>query len=125
MGKKVTTRKVRWLRTYDASGAAIVEIPSQPNEKPLSGRPSPQQGCNSEITRIQVAEDSRQWWTLGLKLLAIGLCAPQSAKDGAVYPRSIFPATKLRRIFELSFLAGPDKTVNREAPLRLALSAKA
>jgi hypothetical protein len=38
---KVIVRKVRWLRTYDACGAAIAEVPLQLNERPLSGAALP------------------------------------------------------------------------------------
>lgn len=76
----IITRKVRWIRTYDASGAAIVEIPLQADEKPRSGRPLPEQGCNVEITRIQLAGDSRQWWTLGLEAYGDFDSAPRNLR---------------------------------------------
>jgi hypothetical protein len=63
----VTVRKVRWLRTYDGSGAAIVEIPLQLIERPLSGAGLRQHGCNVEITKVQRDRDPRQWWTLGFE----------------------------------------------------------
>jgi hypothetical protein len=64
---KVIVRKVRWLRTYDASGAAIAEIPLQLDERPLGGAALPQHGCNVEITKVLLDGDSRQWWTLGFE----------------------------------------------------------
>jgi hypothetical protein len=64
---KVIVRKVRWLRTYDASDAAIVEIPLQLNERPLSGAALPQHGCNVELTKVLLDRDPRQWWTLGFE----------------------------------------------------------
>jgi hypothetical protein len=64
---RVIVRKVRWLRTYDSSGAAIVEIPLQLNEMPLSGAALPQHGCNVEITKVLLDGDPRQWWTLGFE----------------------------------------------------------
>ena len=67
MTKRMIIQKTRWIRTYDTSGAAIVEIPLQADEKPLNGQPLPQQGCNVEITKIQIAEEPRQWWTLGFE----------------------------------------------------------
>ena len=67
MTKRMIIQKTRWIRTYDTSRAAIVEIPLQADEKPLNGQPLPQQGCNVEISKIQIAEDSRQWWTLGFE----------------------------------------------------------
>jgi hypothetical protein len=67
MTKRMIIQKTRWIRTYDTSRAAIVEIPLQADEKPLNGQPLPQQGCNVEISTIQIAEDSRQWWTLGFE----------------------------------------------------------
>jgi hypothetical protein len=35
MTKRMIIQKTRWIRTYDTSGAAIVEIPLQADEKPL------------------------------------------------------------------------------------------
>ena len=67
MTKRMIIQKTRWIRTYDTSRAAIVEIPLQADEKPLNGQPLPQQGCNVEISKIQLAEDPRQWWTLGFE----------------------------------------------------------
>ena len=67
MTKRIIIQKTRWIRTYDTSRAAIVEIPLQADEKPLNGQPLPQQGCNVEISKIQIAEDPRQWWTLGFE----------------------------------------------------------
>jgi hypothetical protein len=65
--KKMVVQKTRWLRTYDTTRADIIEIPLQADEKPLNGQPLPRQGCNVEFTKIQVAEDPRQWWTLGFE----------------------------------------------------------
>jgi hypothetical protein len=67
MTKRMIIQKTRWIRTYDTSRAAIVEIPLQADEKPLNGQPLPQQGCNVEISTIRIAEDPRQWWTLGFE----------------------------------------------------------
>jgi hypothetical protein len=64
---KMIVRKIRWLRTYDGSGAAIVEVPLQFNERPLSAAALPQHGCNVEITKILLDGDPRQWWTLGFE----------------------------------------------------------
>jgi hypothetical protein len=35
MTKRMIIQKTRWIRTYDTSRAAIVEIPLQADEKPL------------------------------------------------------------------------------------------
>ena len=67
MTKRMIIQKTRWIRTYDTSRVALVEIPLQADEKPLNGQPLPQQGCNVEISKIQIAEDPRQWWTLGFE----------------------------------------------------------
>jgi hypothetical protein len=67
MTKRMIIQKTRWIRTYDTSRAAIVEIPLQADGKPLNGQPLPQQGCNLEISKIQIAEEPRQWWTLGFE----------------------------------------------------------
>jgi hypothetical protein len=67
MTKRMAIQKTRWIRTYDTSRAAIVEIPLQADEKPLSGQPFPQQGCILEISKIQIAGEARQGWTLAFE----------------------------------------------------------
>lgn len=85
MTRTVIARKVRWLRTYDTSGTAIVEIPLQADEKPLNGGMLPQQGCNVEITKIQVAEDPGQWWTLGFEAFGDLDSAPRNLRKAAEF----------------------------------------
>jgi hypothetical protein len=88
--EKVIVRKVRWLRTYDASSAAIVEIPLQLNERPLSGAALPQQGCNVELTKILLDGDPRQWWTLGFEAFGDLDSAPVNLHDGRLSPHGHF-----------------------------------
>jgi hypothetical protein len=65
--ERTIVRKVRWLRTYDASRDAIAEIPLGADEKPVNGQPLPPQGVNVKITKIEAAADARLWWTLGFE----------------------------------------------------------
>jgi hypothetical protein len=81
----MTVQKTRWLRTYDTSQADIVEISLQANEKPLNGQPLPRQGCNVEITKIRLAEDPRQWWTLGFEAFGDLDSAPANLQMTAQY----------------------------------------
>jgi hypothetical protein len=74
--REVVVRKVRRLRTYDGSGDAIVEIPLQLNERPLSGAALPHHGCNVEITKVLLDRNPRQWWTLGFEAFGDLDCAP-------------------------------------------------
>jgi hypothetical protein len=85
MSKKIIIRKVRWLRTYDMSGAAIAEIPLQADEQPLNGEPLPRQGCNVEITNIHVAESSSQWWTLSFEAFGGLDSAPRNLRKAAQF----------------------------------------
>jgi hypothetical protein len=65
--ERTIVRKLRWLRTYDASRDAIVEIPLGVDEKPVNRQPLPPQGVNVEIAKIEAAEDTGLWWTLGFE----------------------------------------------------------
>ena len=97
MTKRIIIQKTRWIRTYDTSRAAIVEIPLQADEKPLNGQPLPQQGCNVEISKIQIAEDPRQWWTLGFEAFGDLDSVPGNLlKTAQFLINSLLPASNLR-----------------------------
>ena len=59
--------KTRWLRKFDTSKFVRSEIPLDPNEKPKTGYSVPAQGCNVELTEVQMAGHSGVWWTLGFE----------------------------------------------------------
>jgi hypothetical protein len=59
--------KTRWLRKFDTSKYVRSEIPLDPNEKPTAGYSLPVQGCNVELTEVQMAGHSGMWWTLGFE----------------------------------------------------------
>ena len=62
----VRVEKERWLRKFDTSGAAVVEVPLGTRSKPVEeDRPLPGSGCNVELTRLAVA--GSVWWTLGFE----------------------------------------------------------
>ena len=63
----VAVTKTRWLRTFDTSKSVRVEIPLNSNEKPQFGYSLPAQGCNAELTEVQLPNRSEQWWTLGFE----------------------------------------------------------
>ncbi|HYP57799.1 MAG TPA: hypothetical protein VEQ35_05890 [Beijerinckia sp.] len=60
-------QKTRWLRVFDTSGPAVEEVLLGADAKPLSGHQLPVQGCNVEITKVELAAHSRPWWTLGFE----------------------------------------------------------
>jgi hypothetical protein len=64
---RIITRKQRWLRKLDASGVSVEEVPLGADEMPLDGRPLPGDGCNLELTRIDVDGPAPIWWTLGFE----------------------------------------------------------
>ena len=59
--------KTRWLRKFDTSKYVRSEIPLDPNERPTAGYLLPVQGCNVELTEVQMAGHSGMWWTLGFE----------------------------------------------------------
>jgi hypothetical protein len=64
--------KTRWLRKFDTSKYVRSEIVLGANEKPTSGQSLPVQGCNVELTEVEMAGHAGRWWTLGYE--AFGDC---------------------------------------------------
>ena len=65
--KKVAVTKTRWFRQFDLSESIRVEVPLDSNEKPQFGYSLPVQGCNVELTEVQLPNRSEAWWTLGFE----------------------------------------------------------
>ena len=59
--------KTRWLRKFDTSKYVRLEILLGANEKPKTGYPLPVQGCDVELTEIEMAGHAGRWWTLGFE----------------------------------------------------------
>ena len=64
---EVALTKTRWLRKFDTSKYVRSEIPLDANEKPKVGHSLPAQGCNVELTEVQIVGHSEVWWTLGFE----------------------------------------------------------
>jgi hypothetical protein len=62
----IKTKKKRWLRKFDMTGAEPPEIPMLKDDAPADHRPFPQQGCNVELTRIEL-EHEQVWWSFGFE----------------------------------------------------------
>ncbi len=58
----ISTTKLRWLRKLDTSGPVAREVPLGQDEQPLTGE-RVAEGCNVELTRVEVAGDQNVWWT--------------------------------------------------------------
>jgi len=126
MTKGMIIQKTRSIRTYDTSRAAIVEIPLQADEKPLNGQPLPQQGCNVEISKIQIAEEPRQWWTLGFEAFGDLDSAPGNLlKTTQFLIAHSFPLPICGEFLNCPLLAGTDQIVKGGAPHTSAVLAKA
>jgi hypothetical protein len=67
LADEVAVTKTRWLRKFDASKYVRLEIPLGANEKPAPGHSLPVQGCNIELTEIEMAGHAGRWWTLGFE----------------------------------------------------------
>jgi hypothetical protein len=63
----VAVTKTRWLRKFDTSKYVRSEIPLGANERPKADYLLPLQGCNVELTEIEIAGHAARWWTLGFK----------------------------------------------------------
>jgi len=64
---EVSVTKTRWLRKFDTSELARVEIPLGSNEEPKSGYVAPVQGCNVELTEVRRLNQPDVWWTIGFE----------------------------------------------------------
>ena len=65
-GSTVPVEKVRWLRKFDTAKQPPEEIPVDIKEKPVGGQALPTFGCNVELTRIRLPNNTI-WWTLGFE----------------------------------------------------------
>jgi hypothetical protein len=63
----LATTKTRWLRKFDTVKHVRAEIPLDANEKPTKGHSLPAQGCNVELTDVQIPGHAGAWWTLGFE----------------------------------------------------------
>jgi hypothetical protein len=59
--------KTRWLRKFDTSKYVRSEVPLDANEKPTKAYLLPVQGCNVELTEVQIGGHAGVWWTLGFE----------------------------------------------------------
>jgi hypothetical protein len=93
MADRVITKKVRWLRKFDTTDSATLEIPLGPDERPLNGRSLPPEGCNMELTKVVVIDQPARWWTLGFEAFGGLESAPAHLRKAVSYVRSAsFPS---------------------------------
>jgi hypothetical protein len=64
---EVAITKTRWLRKFDTSKYVRSEIPLDAGGRPNKGYSLPVQGCNVELTEVQIVGHSEVWWTLGFE----------------------------------------------------------
>jgi len=64
---EVAVTKTRWLRQFDTSQPDRVEIPLDADERPKANHTMPVQGCNVELTEVNMLGRSGMWWTLGFE----------------------------------------------------------
>jgi hypothetical protein len=62
----IGVQKHRWLRKFDTGSPVPVEIALDTNERPVQNHRLPQEGCNIELTKLQVLRGD-DWWTLGFE----------------------------------------------------------
>lgn len=64
----VALEKTRWLRKFAGTTSGLDEVALGADEKPKSGGPMPDRGCNVEVTRVVfLRPEGGAWWTLGLE----------------------------------------------------------
>ena len=95
--------KTRWLRKLDTSKYVRSEIALGANEKPTSGHSLPVQGCNVELTEVEMAGHAGRWWTLGYEAFGDFESAPTNVTL-TVLPEKRF---LLRTIGSGAFLSYP------------------
>ena len=64
---EVGLTKTRWLRKFDTSEHVRSDIPLTAGGRPNKGYSFPVQGCNVELTEVQIVGHSEVWWTLGFE----------------------------------------------------------
>ncbi|HEU5181868.1 MAG TPA: hypothetical protein VFW45_13855 [Candidatus Polarisedimenticolia bacterium] len=67
-GRTITVEKRRWLRRFASAEGATREIPLDESEQPAESARFSLPGCNVELTRIGLPDNSC-WWTLGFEAL--------------------------------------------------------
>jgi hypothetical protein len=61
----IAVQKKRWLRKFDTSNNEAFEIPLEEDELPVASQHPLEQGCNVEVTEIEV--EGRAWFSFGLE----------------------------------------------------------
>lgn len=64
---EVMVTKTRWLRKFDTSKHVRSETLLDANERPAKGYSPPVEGCNVELTDVQISGHAGAWWTLGFE----------------------------------------------------------
>jgi hypothetical protein len=100
---RVAVEKSRWLRKYDTSGPALVEIELDDEERPRwSPDELPERGCHFEVVLLRVNRVSTPWASVGFE--AFGeLSTVEDSLDRTL--RHVAPETKLPAGRELSYPA--------------------
>ena len=76
---EVAVTKTRWPRKFDTSKYVRSEIGLDANEKPKADYSLPLQGCNVELTEVQIGGHAGRWWNLDSKRSVIlTACQPTS-----------------------------------------------
>lgn len=66
-GTAIHLHKRRWVRKFDTTADAVVEVPLNDREQPTDASISwPARGCNVELTEVTLAHGD-PWWTLGFE----------------------------------------------------------
>jgi len=89
---EVAVTKTRWLRQFDTSKPAAMEIPLDSNEKPKPGYSSPVVGCNVELPGVRILNRPDVWWTLGFEAFGDLDIVPMSLTRVLLPERSVLPS---------------------------------
>jgi len=64
---RVVALKTRWLRKYDTSGAQVIEVPLDAEERPIASGRTLERGCQFELVVLRIGDAASSWWSIGFE----------------------------------------------------------
>ena len=86
--------KKRWLRKFDTGIETPIEIALGVSEEPIDERQLPTEGCNVELTKLQLS-NSEVWWSFGFEAFGTLTTVERNLMVGAETLAARYPPTLL------------------------------